>query len=395
MACTTITEFLQKETGRFEGEIYRRMFPRSPWIAFVKKQPWTDGVGNPVKNITFEPRAPTDYSGWTDTFATLPTASGSCLPTPKAVTAGSTAREWNLQQMFLEGPDFCVTDIRTRYEAATQLERIVEQLTNYSMTEWEFRYRHEFLRLSGTKVVLLAASTAEGTGADFDGISGSCPGSRLTQGVLDKYKARLIRNGAVLSAITQVDGSPALMLITEMETSDDLIRQNADIRQDIRWAAPNMLLESIGHDRRTYRGYLHVLDHAAIHYTCAGGAYTEVFPFSDTAATVGNKSILNTSWLTAPYTTSHIFDQTVFTSRIPNPIGQVGPVNFTPVNYTTGAGGSWQLKNILSRDCNPDGTIVFHRGHLMTGSEPVHPERGVSFVHLRCDPDLLLITACS
>ncbi len=395
MAADTITEFLQSETGRFSDEIYKRMFPRSPWIAFVKKNGWTDGIGNPVKNITFEPRAPEDYSGWTDTFATLPGVAGSCLPTPKAVTAGSTAREWNLQQMFLEGPSFCVTDIRTRYEAASQLERIVEQLAGYAMTEWEFRYRHEYLRLSGTKVVVLASSLAEGTGTSFNSISGTCAAGKLTQGILNKYKTLLRRNGANISAIGQADGAPVLTLFTESETSDDLIRQNDDIRQDIRYASPSMLLETIGHDRRTYRGFLHVLDDAAIRYTCAGGTYTEVYPYVDASATVGEKSILRSAYTNATHTTSHIFDQTVFTSRIPAPISNVGPLSFTPINYTTGAGGSWSLKNIPHRTDNPDGTIVFHRGHLMTGSEPVHPERGVSFCHIRCDPTLNLVTTCS
>ena len=395
MPCTTVYEWLQKETGRFDGEIYRRVFPRSPWIAFIRKAPFPDGMGVELNNIQFEPRAPASYVAWANMFNTLSAVGGSCLPEARQVTLGSITRAWHPHQIAIQGPDFCVTDLRTGYQAAAQLEKLVSVLADYAMIEWEMRYRHEYLRLTGLKVVVGAANVYEGTGEDFDSI-GECPGSRLTQGVLDRYKMRLLRNGAMSSALATEGGVGVLTLITEPETSDDLIRQNADSRQDIRYAQPSMLLQSIGHSGRVYRGFIHVLDLSAIHYTCVRGTYTEVPPYA-TVALAGDmdKSVVNPDWLIAPYTTSHIFDPDVFTARIPAPIGSIGPLNFNAVNYVTGAGGSFRLLNIPSRDCNPDGTIVYHRGLLAEGSEPGRPDKGISFAHLRCDPALNLITECS
>jgi hypothetical protein len=77
---------------------------------------------------------------------------------------------------------------------------------------------------------------------------------------------------------------------------------------------------------------------------------------------------------------------------IPRPItNPAEKFEFNAVNYM----GNWKVMNIAHRTDNPDGNIIYHRGILAAGSMPVHPERGVAFLHKRCDPALDLVTSCS
>src|SRR6185436_4884245 len=111
----------------------------------------------------------------------------------------------------------------------------------------------------------------------------TCPTSILTQGVLNRWRIRLLRDGAVTSALGMENGSPILTLIVSAETSEDLIFRNADIRQDLRWGKPNELLAPFGVDR-SYRGFYHLIDNYPIRGVCTGGVFTEIAAFT---ATVG------------------------------------------------------------------------------------------------------------
>jgi hypothetical protein len=187
------------------------------------------------------------------------------------------------------------------------------------------------------------------------------------------------------------NGSPILTLICSAETSEDIIFRNADIRDDLRWGAPSELLAPFGVDR-SYRGFYHLIDTYPMRGSCTGGVFTEIATFDTITATRGSKAEVRQSWMDAPYEISFIFDTMVFEQLIPRPITNPHPkFQFDPVNYM----GDWNAKNIIDRNCNPDGTVLFHRGILAAASKPIHPERGVAFLHLRCDPALNLVTSCS
>lgn len=396
MACDNITDILTRESGRFYGEIYNRVFPRSPWIGLVKRTAFPDGHGIVLSNLTYERSAPTDAEPtWSTMTVTDGTEGGSCLPSATKIAIGSTTRTWQLKRRVLEGPDFCVTDLRYDFQLRDQLEQIIGILSEYTLLEWEMRYRHDYMLLCGNKQVvnggLPLATNASGSSFSPALTGASCPTSVLTQGVLNRAKQRLLRDGAAMSAMGKEDGAPVLTLICSGETSDKLIFDNADIRQDLRWGKPNELLAPYG-VTRSYRGFYHLIDQFPSRFTCSGGTYTEVAPFTTQATTKGNRAIVNPLWEAAPYEASYIFDNSVFESQVPKPITDPHPdFKFDPVTYL----GDWKLKNIIDRVCNPDGTIVFHRGHMGEAPKPVHPERGWAFIHLRCDPSANLVTACS
>jgi hypothetical protein len=395
MACDTILDILTQESGRFGPEVYNRVFATSPWVGLVNRGRFPSEMGSQISLLTYERSVPTDaVPEWTAITPSEEAEGGSCLPAAKKIAIGSRTRNYALYRRVLEGPDFCVEDLRFKFQLRNQLERILAVLAEYSRNEWEIRYRHDYwFNVSNRTVVdanVYTTSTLTDEGPNYD-LPAACPTSILTQGVLNWSKMKMLRDGAIASALGRENGGAVLTLVCSAETSDRLIFDNDDIRQDLRWGKPSELLAAYGVER-SYRGFYHLIDPYPMRFTCDGGAFTEVPAFVDAAATKGTKSVVNSSWETAPYEASFVFDPQVFHSLIPEPITNPAPnFKFDPVTYL----GDWRLKNILDRVCNPDGTIVYHRGILAEGAMPVHPERGWMYIHLRCDPAPNLVTECT
>lgn len=391
MSATAIVDILSRETGRFGNTIYNRVFDRSPWIKLVKRDTWNDEFGETISNLTYERSAPTDAE---PTWSAYPVQDGqeggSCLPDATKINVASTVRSFSLKRRVLEGPDFCVENIRSSFQLRSQLEKIMPILEEYTMLEWENRYRHDFFTYCNRKVVVKSSSLV-----DTNTMAAAYPahqaGSRLTQGVLDTYKLKLMRDGAGAHALGRENNMPVFTLICSAETSDSIIRDNAENRSDLRWAKPNELLAPFGVER-SYRGFYHLVDPYPRRFSESGGVYTEIAPFTTESTTKGNRAIVNSSWESATYEESFIFSPSVFTSRIPKPISApASNFKFDPQNYL----GHWKLMNIIDRQNNPDGTIIYHRGILAEAPEPIHPEHGVAFIHKRCDPSIGYVTACS
>lgn len=393
MACPGITDILVRESGRISKDIYDRNFATDPWNHLVQRGAWPQGEGEIISNLTYERSAPTDANPtWNAVTVVDGAEGGACLPEATAVGIGSTTRTFNLQRTALEGPDFCAEEARSVFALNKQLDSIIDVLGGYVQQMWRIRHAHEYLRKVKRKVALVAAGFLESNDGteDWASVDATVADALLSQGVLDKYKLKLIRDGAGQSAMGRVDGSPILTLMIGAEASDYIIRGEDDIRDDLRWGKPGELLKQIGVER-AYRGFFHVIDPYPLRYTWSGGAYTEVPAFSESAASKGNKADINSAWEAATHEAAFIFDPTVMKARIPEPI--VAPhknFKFDPINYM----GLWSLKNIADRVCNPDGNIIYHRGILASGTEPIHPERGVAFIFKRCDAPLNLITAC-
>lgn len=389
MSCDNITDILTRESGRFGSDIYDRIFPTSPWVGLVKRGEFPDAMGTTISTLTYERSAPTDAEPtWTALTVTDGAEGGSCLPSATEIGMASTTRTYSLKRRVLEGPDFCVTDLRYSFQLREQLEAILSILSEYTRLEWEIRYRHDYLTLVANKVVCEQSTYTVTSGTGFAATQAT---SILSQGHLNRAKMQLLRDGAVFSSLGKENGAAVLTLICSAETSDDIIFRNSDTRQDLRWGKPSELLAAYGVER-SYKGWYHLIDPFPMRFTYSAGVYTEVAAFTTTAATKGNKAIVNSSWKAATYEVSFAFDPEVFHSLIPRPITNPAPgFTFDPVTYL----GDWKLKNILDRVCNPDGTIVYHRGHLGHAPKPVHPERGFAFMHLRCDPALNAVTSCS
>ncbi len=392
MSCQATTDFLTAETGRYMGLMQRRVFAKSLWMKIVRRGEWMPEMGVSINQLIYERSAPTEAEPTWTAIDSIPDGAegGSCLPPSTRINIASTTRSFNLARRILEGPDICNIDAMPSFQLQGQLGATFNILGDYAAIEWDIRYRHEYFRLAQTKVVLdsCTAPTTSTTGATT--YPSACATMPLALNQVARLSFALMRDGAGAEALLRYNGSPLLTVITDNETAGNITRQNAELRNDIRWSnQSNMLVRDFGVST-SIESFVFLTDPYPRRFTCGGGTYTEVPAFSLTAATKGQKAIVNPSWVTATDTESFIFDTGVVQFLIPRPPVAPHPnFIFDPVDYT----GAVQLKNIINRECNPDGNIIYHRLHMGAASMPDQPERGVAIVHLRCDP-LGCVTTC-
>lgn len=397
MACEGITDIVVRETGRFLPQtIYDRTFGRSPWMGLITRGTYPMGLSQTINVLTYERTAPyVAEPTWTDVTTVDGQEGGACLPPVDEIKIGSTTRNFNLKRRAVHGPTFCAEEFRSVFDLEIQLNRIADILAQYTIIEWEIRDRHEYFRGTQTKVSVTDCynPTKDTTMASV--YPAVCPSAPLSMSVLNKFRIRLLRDGASQSAILRSNGAPILTLLASSETIGNLIRQNVDVRNDIRYADEGLgdkarLLREYG-VYHTYQGFMFVEDLYPRRFTCSAGVFTEVPVFVELDATKGKKADINPLWEVAPYEESHIFDPDVMHQLVPTPItNPQSQFRFDPVNYT----GDWKILNIPNKECNPDSNQLNHRGILAAATMPVHPERGVSFVHQRCDP-LGCVTTCT
>jgi len=403
MPCTNIENLLITESGRIGADIYRKTLNTSPWTTLVKQEAWPDEMGTTVNVLIYERTLPASggsitfsdvaYNGvGTQVIGATPSGSntgpGTCAVAGNDLGFAQTLRTYNLQQAAINSPDICLNDLRFPVRRQEQLRNIMAVLSENTQYAWENRYRDEYARLANYNVnanqteLLAASGQVKGSFS-----TSNLPTSRLTQGILRYFYSRLIRDGAAQNAYGKENGAPVFLLITSPEASDDLIKLNADIRQDLRYAKPSELIQPLGVER-SYAGFYHLVDTMTPRYDFVGGAFVRRNPYAtDASASKGTRFIPNPAYFTAEYEDSIIFHPDVFTSLVAKPIGATGAMAFDPQSYR----GDFRWRNIPSRDCNPDGTIGFFRAIFSSGSKPVRPELGVVIRHKRCAADFGLV----
>ena len=336
-------------------------------------------------------------------------SSGNALPVKlTGVTFGQKLRQYSLEWASVDSPDISLEDLRFAVKRKEQLSNIMDVLTESTSLVWQDRYRNLYTRsvviegnnlvypgvgainnpTSGTTTLtdLKAVYNAVVNGS-VSAISGttftstSLPQSQLTQGILKRLYMKLIRDGAGTNAMGRENGAPVFMLICGAETSENLIRLNADIRQDYRYAKPNELLTPLGIER-SYGGFYHSIDPYPPRFAVAGTspAYLfRVYPFRKETTTKGTAYNINPAYETASYEISYIFHQDVFRSVVPSPINTNNKMAFNPQNYR----GEFKWVNILDRQNNPDGNVGYFRGVCSSGARPVFPQYGYVVMHTR------------
>jgi hypothetical protein len=430
---TNIEQLLISESNRIGDDIYRKTVDTSPWLKLVKQDAWPDEMGDTISVLVYERSLPYDASGpkinWSDLTqnggayggtlsynGTGNSASGSdSFPASGGtIEFGQTLRTYGLQHAALESPNISLNDLRFPMKRKEQLANVMQIMTESTTDVWIQRYRDQYVDQAENKLLATSATDlTDLTNADI-GISGAIRtlktgnGTRvntsgslatsfahttaantgvtqLTQTLLDRVYMDLLRNGAGANAYDRSNGAPVFLAIMSPETSDSLIRANADIRQDFRWSERvSELLAPLG-VQRSYRNFHHLVDAFAPRYNLVSNVWTRVYPFvrttnqSPSASRQGFKYELNANYLSATYEDTIIFVPEVFTSLVPKPLSIGAGMEFNAQNYR----GEFTWRNILDRENNPDGTLGYFRAIYSNGAKPIFPHMGYVIRHAR------------
>jgi hypothetical protein len=429
---TNIEQLLVSESSRIGDDIYRKTVDTSPWLKLVKQDAWPDEMGESVSVLVYERSLPyntdgsakvtwssavsqngaaygsSDFAAGTNILNNVgnDSASASAFPTSPASTIdfGQTLRTYGLFHAALESPNISLNDLRFPMKRKEQLANIMQILTESTTEVWIQRYRDQYISIAQNKLTATTdttttsgfdytisgvarnttGSTSVGTNGFLSTAAATAGGTQLTQTILDRVYMDLLRNGAGANAYDRMNGAPVFLAIMSPETSDSLIRANADIRQDFRWSdRVSELLAPLG-VQRSYRNFHHLVDAFAPRYKITNNAFVRVYPFIKVANDLGNarqgfKYELNSDYLNAAWEDTIIFVPDVFTSLVPKPLSIGNGMEFNAQNYR----GEFTWRNILDREKNPDGTVGYFRAVFSNGGKPIFPHQGYVIRHLR------------
>jgi len=381
-----LNDKLARNTNQLAGKIYTTTINRSVWNKLIPKEEWTDGLSDSQRVLTVERNLPENLDVWTD--VAVNSGTNTCAPTADIVPRGNTERSYSLVQKPVESDRICVNDTRNSYMVNEQIAKTFQNLRNSVAYIWKRRSILEYTRIAEHKVI--AASGLPYDDDDFPGIAAT---TILTQKILNIYYQYLIQNSAELDggSLGMQDGRPQFILVTDADTSDSIMREDATNTAFL-WNSKRVpeLLSPLGVERG-FRGFYHTIDNLPRRYTVAGGVYTEVMPYTTVAASgTGVKSKLNPAYIEAPFQDSYIFLPSVMCLKHPRPISTVGSgTSFNPQTYV----GDFKWLNVQNVDStspyyNPDNSWGFYRSLMMSATKPIHPEFGIVIRHKRCPGDI-------
>lgn len=388
--CNAITTAFATESGRFGPKIYSKSAYRDPIIRLqaMTRGVWTDGMGDIHSHLTYERGFPAVNTAdlWED-IAASDDDNDACSPPELLVESGSTTRTSRLRHLALNTEDFCINDIRNKFKFAEQLTKQRNILTDISWWVWSQRYTTDYVDIAAHNITVNQSAGLYDNGSN--GYSAANPANaQLEQYHLESLRLIITRDGPEDAPSVEEDtGAPLVELIIGEEMSNNLFRNNPNLRNDMRYALmghglnADFLPPGYPRKRKSFGGFVHNIKTFPRRFNIVNGAYVEVQPWVSGAANIGVKSTVNPDWLTASTEEVILWYPGVYRSMVPAPLGEVAPGwAFKPVNYM----GEFTIRNIIERTCNPDGDHLFWRARFADAAEPQNPDIGISVLAARC-----------
>ena len=385
ITCSTVNDLFSRETNRFSVDVHERYSVDGPWGRLVRVGKFPQGLGTTLTEITVERVLSGSFeNSWADVGTSGGSSSNGCVPAPADLSFGQTYRTWNLKTQSYQTPCICLDDLKISFEIESQIAKTVEQLTQLTKTVLDNRRRAEYLRLVN--------KVTAGYNTEYTSLASVIPPTyQLAQDQLDELRVRLIRDGAGHNALGKENGVPVLGLITSPETSRQLLRNNAELRQDIRYATPSELIAPLGVER-SFGGFYHMIDLEVPRFNYVvgtndpvSGNWVQVYPFVSNSTNKGITWDANPAYNTAPYEAAYIFHPDVYEEAVQ----QVGPnipgaaFDDYPYYYS----GQFFWLNIRDAVSNPLGKIGRWLAIFQNGTRPIAPYLGRVIIHKRCAND--------
>lgn len=386
--CATVTNALLAESGRLGGRMYQRAQRMRPIIKYQSKTrgAWENGIGYSYNAVTFERSfAPLTGDPWTTVTASDGDTVNACRPPTDTVSFGQTSRAVTPRHYALNTEDFCIRDIQNDWQYAEWMSMVSKALVDIPTWVWARRYTQDYFTQAGHHLTLNISNGVQDHASAYN--TSNLPTAPLSLGVLNYIKLDLDREGGGAAAGTdESTGEPVNVVIGSSEIFDSIIRDNPNLRQDTRYAfmgkgEDSPLAPGIKVRKRNYAGWVFEVDPYPRRFTYSGGAYLEIAPFVASSTTKGNKWEQNPLWQQAPYEEAIIWHEECYQDLAINTAENMpADWKFTPQSWL----GSFSVRNILDRTCNPDGTQIFFRALFASAAKPINPKVGWTVLYARC-----------
>lgn len=389
--CQAVTTAFIAETGRIvPNELFRRGAARRPIIGLVgaNRGTFPNGMGLTVSVTTFERSYSTSTTDpWTTVVASDGGSNNACLPPVTQVTFGQTTRSMTPKHMALETQYFCIRDLLNEFDFADMMAAALDMMDQRTQWEWARKWTADYVDIAGHNLTIRQSGNVDNGTNGYD--TSNPPTAHLDMGTLEEIYMAQFREGPSVVGRAEDTGAPVQQVIMGDEQFRLLLRDNPALATNTNYAFMGskndspMLPGGYERKRKIYNNWVVWIDPYPRRFALTGGVYVEIPVWVASSTTKGNKQEINPAYLAAPYEEVLFYSPDVFQSlawnadpSTPSP-GWV----FNPINSM----GDWRVRNIIERDCNPDGTQIFWRAIFGDVAKPINPQVGYSALVLRCN----------
>lgn len=411
--CADVFNGFREMTEHLSPEIYRKASMSNPWLTAIPRGVFPEGTGLNQDSAVIANSEPTnDVPAWqaeADINADTNTE-GHCALTYSEVDWGVNVRHYTPEKSALKGPLVCRDELTFDFMVDQYLGSYIEEITKNAARYQTNRLREQYISYSNKAIATSGFPITAGVSLSATAGSATLPStqatSELTYEMLNAVAMQLIYAGATdpdsNGYISLGPDGPLFTLLIHPEMSNKLIRDNPDVRNDIRYADMGMgdqsdLLKRLGATRRFYNFQL-LPDVIPPRYEYTGGQYVRVNTFTTSAATgKGQQSVVSTAYQNATYEAAIVLHPKAITVEFVKPKNGAASANFNPANYMgdwTWVTGGYRLG--LDPVTCPDPTEKYgrHFSEIRWGIKPIFPEYAYTIIYKRCQTPIGTIT-CS
>jgi len=407
--------------------LYTRASWRDPWLNMVRRDEWPVGAGLVRSAFTIGRSEPsTDEETWV-TLATTSgsTYIGSCGTTYNQTYVGYKENTYKPEGFGLVGPLVCQDDLTLHWNSQDFWEKYFQALEKRNLKSITNRLGNIFMTYA-TKVVPNGngtitrtagniATQPPGSAVDLTGVT--APGCTLTQDVLDNDAVVLTELGAndpdTNGWLTMGPSGPIYPLYIGMEASNQLLLNNAELRDDYRFAfegkeEANLVIQRLGASR-IIKNWRHIINLFPPRWSITDGTGalvrvpTWIMSTNANDASKGRVAIINPDWENPGIATVEgaiAFNPWVFTEEVLRPVNTAPGMKWTPQNYF----GEWRFVTgndaLLGFDgctgvSDPTHKLGRHFAEYRHAAKPIFPEYGRLFLFRRCPNTVIDCASCT
>jgi hypothetical protein len=411
MACENPFDAFRLATESLPKDIYVRASYRSIFMNLVPRGTFPTGAGIVRSTFTVGRSEPTTDLPAFEAVTVQPgqTYLGACGTTYNDVGVGFVENTYSPEKFGWRGPIICQDDLMINYNMENFLALYVPAITKNT----ERTISNRFAAIYTSFVPKWVANT------DFhsvDGDIGPLPPQTpdltldesscfLDQEMLDHLAATLNEEGAsdvdTNGWINLGEDGPIYPLYIGQEASAQLLLQNAELRQDRRFADMGegnaaMLFKRIG-ATKVIKNFRHVVNLFPPRYSYDGTTWVNATAPSE--VTKGDVAKVNPNWrnpATAGFEGAWVLSPWVFTSEILQSIASAAGLSWSPKNHV----GEWQFivggKEISTTDCyDPLKKLGAHFAEMWHAPKAIYPMYGAFIIFSRCPANTFPCTSCS
>lgn len=427
MPCQNPFDVLRLRVEDLGPTLYTRASWRDPWLNLIRRDEWPMGAGLVRSAFTIGRSEPsTDEETWVPIATTSGNSYvGSCSTTYNQTYVGYKENTYKPEGFGLVGPLVCQDDLTIYWDSQDFWEKYFQALEKRNVKSIVNRLGNIYMNYS-TKIVPNGNGTVTrtagnistqppGSAVDLSGIS--VPGCALTQDILDNDAIQLMELGATdpnsNGWITMGPSGPIFPLLIGPDASNQLLLNNAELRDDYRFAFEskgdmNPVIERLGASR-IIKNWRHMITLFPPRWEIIDGSNalqrvpTWVMSQSSNDATKGQVAIINPRWENPNIATVEgaiALNPWVYTEEVLRPVNTAPGMKWTAQNYF----GEWRFVTgndaLLGFDSctgvsDPTHKLGRHFAEYRHAAKPIFPEYGRLFLFRRCPNTTIDCASCT